>query len=180
MGLPWARRTKVDRYCNEMPIMNIESPPKKAMASMREAQPVTGIGLADPGRHRGGGAGGGGISLSLMIRYGFVGSLNTLASYSVYCLFLYLGAGYPVASLGALVFGIALSFVTLGRYVFLSRLKGRFPLFLMVWGVLYFVNIGIIGFVISLGIDAYRAGFIAAVPTIGLAFLLQRFYVFRR
>ena len=115
-----------------------------------------------------------------MIRYGFVGTLNTLASYSAYCLFLYLGANYAAASLGALVFGILLSFVTLGRYVFMSRLKGRFPMFLMVWTVLYFVNIGIITFVLSFGLDAYVAGLIAAVPTVGLAFLLQRFYVFRQ
>ncbi len=115
-----------------------------------------------------------------MVRYGFVGTLNTLASYAAYCLFLYLGANYAVASLGALVFGIMLSFVTLGRYVFMSRLKGRFPMFLLVWAVLYFVNIGIISAVFSFGVDVYVAGFVAAIPTVGLAFLLQRFYVFRR
>jgi putative flippase GtrA len=120
------------------------------------------------------------LSFGLIVRYGFVGAFNTLVSYSVYCLLLYLGANYAVASLGALVFGIMLSFVTLGRYVFMSRLKGRFPMFLIVWAVLYFVNIGIISFVLSFGIDAYTAGLIAAVPTISLAFLLQRFYVFRR
>ena len=122
----------------------------------------------------------GGISLDLIVRYGFFGALNTLASYTAYSLFLYLGANYAIASLGSLVFGIMLSFITLGRYVFMSRFKGRFARFLLVWGVLYFVNIGIISVVVTFGINAYGAGLVAAIPTIGLAFLLQNFYVFRQ
>ena len=121
----------------------------------------------------------GGITISLLFRYVIVGTLNTAASFGAYCLLIYAGMSYPVASLAALVFGIAVSFVTLGRYVFVKQLSGRMPKFLLVWTVLYFVNIGMIGLIISLGANAYLAGLIAAVPTIGLSFLFQRFYVFR-
>lgn len=118
-------------------------------------------------------------SVNLLIRYGFVGIVNTAISYGAYCLLLSIGANYAIASFGALFFGIILSFFTLGRYVFMSRLKGRFLKFLLVWGILYFLNIGTIGFVLSLGVNAYSAGFIAGIPMISLAFLLQRFYIFR-
>lgn len=118
--------------------------------------------------------------MALIVRYAFVGAFNTAVSYSIYVLLIYSGVNYAVASLGALVFGIVLSFFTLGRYVFLSRLKGRFRLFVLVWVVLYFFNIGTIRILLSFSADAYQAGLAAAVPTVGLAFLLQRFYVFRR
>ena len=114
-----------------------------------------------------------------MIRYGFVGTFNFAVIYTVYCLIIYIGFNYSVASLGSLVLGIMLSFVTQGRYVFMSRLSGRFPKFLSVWAALYFVNIGIISVILSFGANAYQAGIVAAVPTIGLGFLLQWFYVFR-
>lgn len=121
-----------------------------------------------------------GIPFGLIGRYGFVGGFNTAASYATYCLLLYAGANYALASLGALSLGIVLSFVTLGRYVFMSRLEGRFLKFLFIWVVLYFVNIGLIRLGLSFGLNSYIAGLMASVPTIGLAFMLQRFYVFNR
>jgi putative flippase GtrA len=116
----------------------------------------------------------------MIMRYVLIGAFNTAVSYLIYCIFIYSGVNYAVASLGALVFGVVLSFFTLGRYVFMSRLEGRFKLFVLVWVVLYFFNIGIIRLLLSFSADAYQAGLVAAVPTVGLAFLLQRFYVFRR
>lgn len=118
------------------------------------------------------------LSPVLLGRYVVVGLFNTAVSYALYCALLYAGVAYPLASLGSLLGGIFLSFVTLGRYVFLSRLRGRFPRFLMVWCGLYLLNIGLLNVLIKVGLDPYIAGIVAAPPTIGLAFLLQRFFVF--
>jgi len=118
------------------------------------------------------------FSPALLGRYLVVGLFNTAASYAFYCALLYAGAAYPLASLGALLGGIFLSFVTLGRYVFMSQLRGRFSRFLMVWGGLYFLNISLLNVLIGVGLNSYIAGIVAAPPTIGLAFLLQRFVVF--
>lgn len=118
------------------------------------------------------------FSPALLGRYLVVGLFNTAASYTFYCALLYAGVAYPLASLGSLLGGIFLSFVTLGRYVFVSRLRGRFSRFLMVWGGLYFLNIGLLNVLIGVGFNPYIAGIVAAPPTIGLAFLLQRFVVF--
>lgn len=118
-------------------------------------------------------------ALQFIARYGVVGAINTAVSYAVYCAFLFLSANYALASLGALAFGSVLSFVTLGRYVFVSRLQGRFPLYVLALIIVYFVNIGLIRLLMSLGADAYLAGLLAAPLTIGTGFLLQKFYVFR-
>jgi putative flippase GtrA len=117
-------------------------------------------------------------SPALLLRYLLVGSLNTAVGYGVYCLMLTAGLNFAGASLFSLVFGVILSFFTLGRYVFLSQLRGRFAKFLLVWAVLYIFNVTVIATVISFGFDAYLAGLIAAIPTLSAAFLAQRFFVF--
>jgi len=114
-----------------------------------------------------------------LLRYVVVGSLNTAASFGAYSLLLYAGWSYPLASLGSLIFGICLSFLTLGRYVFLSRLRGRFLKFIVVWSILYIANLGLIAIVLKFGAGPYMAGLLAAAPTVGLAYLSQKFYVFR-
>lgn len=117
-------------------------------------------------------------SPALLLRYLLVGSLNTAVGYGVYCLMLAAGLNFAGASLFSLVFGVVLSFFTLGRYVFLSQLRGRFAKFLLVWAVLYIFNVTVIAIVIRFGFDAYLAGLIAAIPTLSAAFLAQRFFVF--
>jgi len=119
-----------------------------------------------------------GMSPALVLRYLSVGTFNTAVGYGVYCFMLTLGLNFAGASFISLIFGIFLSFVTLGRYVFLSQLKGRFAKFLSVWAVLYIFNIAAIAAGMHLGANAYLAGLIAAVPTLSAAFLFQRFYVF--
>lgn len=114
----------------------------------------------------------------LLLRYIIVGSFNTMIGYGVYCLMLVVGMNFAGASLVSLIFGILLSFLTLGRYVFLSQLEGRLAKFILIWAVLYIFNIAAISAIMHFGADPYIAGLIAAVPTLGTAFLLQRFYVF--
>jgi putative flippase GtrA len=117
-------------------------------------------------------------SYALILRYVLVGSLNTTVGYGVYCLMLAAGLNFAGASLCSLIFGVIWSFFTLGRYVFLSQLRGRFGRFLLVWAVLYIFNVAAIAAIIRLGFDAYVAGLVAAIPTLGAAFLAQRFFVF--
>jgi putative flippase GtrA len=117
-------------------------------------------------------------SPAFLLRYILVGSLNTAVGYGIYCLMLTAGLNFAGSSLFSLVFGVMLSFFTLGRYVFLSQLRGRFVKFLLVWAFLYIFNVTFIAAIIRFGFDAYLAGLIAAIPTLGASFLAQRFFVF--
>jgi putative flippase GtrA len=114
-----------------------------------------------------------------LVRFLIVGFGNTIFSYAVYALGLFMGLPYWLASLVALVIGIAVGFVTQGRLVFRSSLEGRLPLFVTVWAALYGVNILVIRLLTDLGIDAYLAGAIATLPTVALSFALNRLVVFR-
>ncbi len=114
----------------------------------------------------------------LFIRFVIVGVLNTAFSFGAYALFLFVGLNYAVASLLALIAGIFWSFQTMGRLAFQSRLRGRFHLYVLVWAVLYGVNVGLIAMLMGIGLNAYIAGLLSLVPTASLGFLMQKRYVF--
>ncbi|KJZ18635.1 GtrA family protein [Loktanella sp. S4079] len=114
-----------------------------------------------------------------LIRFGLVGLANTIFSYGVYATGVYLGLAYYIASLVALLVGIVVSFFMQGRLVFRAQLSGRFSSFLVMWGLLYLLNIGLIRLFVTFGMDYYFAGLLAAVPVVVTSFILQKLIVFK-
>lgn len=114
-----------------------------------------------------------------IVRFLAVGTLNTAFSYAIYAGFLYLGLGYQLANLIALVLGILFSFKTQGRLVFKNTDNRLFGRFLISWVMIYLGAITLIGRIIALGFDAYTAGALALPFSIALSYLMQKYYVFR-
>lgn len=119
------------------------------------------------------------IDAALLMRFVLIGAINTGFSYSIYCLLVAWGAGYAAACFFALLAGIGWSFLTNGKLVFATTLKGRLPGFLAVWAFLYLLNIALIRLLLLAGANPYAAGLLAAFPMAALGFLLQRRFVFR-
>lgn len=119
------------------------------------------------------------IRQSQPVKFLLVGGLNTALCYLVYAGAIYLGFVYYFSSLIALAFGVVVSFFAQGRLVFQASLKGRFWRFVLMWGVLYLVNIVFIRLIAAFGIDYYFAGLVAAIPVVAISFLLQKFYIFK-
>jgi putative flippase GtrA len=112
-------------------------------------------------------------------RFLVVGAINTLFAYAVYAAGLFLGLNYAAANLVALVLGILVSFRTQARLVFRSHDDRRVVHFVVAWVVIYLCNIAMIRFFLSLGLDAYGAGFLALPFTAVLSFVIQKQFVFR-
>lgn len=115
-----------------------------------------------------------------VLRFIFVGTVNTLFSYLIYAGLLFIGLNYSLANLLALVIGILFSFKTQGHFVFLNpdnRLLGRF---ILSWGLIYLCTIIFIGRIIAIGLDAYSAGAFALPLNVILSFLIQKYFVFRK
>ena len=117
---------------------------------------------------------------SQIIRYGLVSVINTAFSYGMYALTIFLGVGYQGASLVSLVLGILFSFMTQGTMVFKGVSKMAFIRYLMVWCMLYFANVWLIGFLQQLSINLYVAGAIATMPIALMGYLFMKFFVFRK
>lgn len=115
-----------------------------------------------------------------LIRFVLVGVLNTSFSYLIYAGLLFIGLGFQLANLIALVIGIFFSFKTQGHFVFDNpdnRLLGRFVLS---WAVIYVCTITVIGQIIAFGFDPYAAGALSLPFSVALSYLTQKYFVFRQ
>ncbi len=112
------------------------------------------------------------------VRFLVVGTGVTAVSYAAYALGLAAGLSFRVASLLALLVGVAAGFVAHGRVSFMARLQGRIWRFAATCATLYFANITLIELLNWSGLDIYVAGLVAAALMAPAAFLLQRHLVF--
>lgn len=119
------------------------------------------------------------LTSSQFLRFVVVGTINTCFSYGIYAGMLFLGAGYAVANLVALMLGVLFGFKTQGHLVFRNpsnRLIGRFVLG---WSIIYLTTITLIGRLVAYGLDAYTAGALALPFSALLSYLTQKYFVFR-
>ncbi|CAB3760166.1 GtrA family protein [Paraburkholderia humisilvae] len=111
--------------------------------------------------------------------YLLVGGLNTLFGYGVFTLLIYLGCHYSVAIAGSTILGTLFNFKSTGALVFKSHDNSKIVRFLLVYGVVYCVNVLGVGMLIRLGLNAYYSGMIMILPLAILAYRLNSQFVFK-
>lgn len=114
------------------------------------------------------------------LRFVLVGIGNTAFSYGAYAALLFIGFEYRVASLLALVLGIAFSFTTQGNVVFRNATRVTLVKFVVAWVLLYIFNISLIALLMRSSMSAYLAGAVATVPVTLVSYFVLKFAVFGR
>jgi len=112
------------------------------------------------------------------LRFVLIGIGNTGFSYGAYAALLFVGYEYRVASLLALVLGIAFSFTTQGTLVFRNATRVTFVKFFVAWILLYLFNIALIALLMRASMSAYLAGAVATAPVTLLSYFVLKFAVF--
>lgn len=113
------------------------------------------------------------------IKFILVGIINTIFSYSVYALFIYLKMHYSLAALFGTILGVLFNFKSTGRYVFKvenNAVLARFIGVYIITYVLYVVALGIFNF---FRFDLYWAGLLMILPLSLVSYVLQSRYVFK-
>jgi putative flippase GtrA len=105
-----------------------------------------------------------------VLRFLVVGVVNTLFTYAVYAVCLFVGGSVGWASLISLIAGILFGFVTQEKIVFLGFGKWSFLKFLLVWALLYHVFVALVLLAESFGMNNYVGGALAT-PLIGRPFV---------
>ena len=113
------------------------------------------------------------------MRFLVVGGLNTLFSYCVFALFLWLGVPYPLAVLLASILGIFFNFRTYGAMVFGSHDNRLLLRFFGVYAICYLLNLAPLAWARHHGFSLYIAGAVVAIPMAFVAYTLNRLFVFR-
>jgi len=108
-----------------------------------------------------------------------VGILNTIVGYVLYALFIYLGLEYILSVLFATILGVMFNYKTIGKFVFNSKNKYSAIKFILVYVIVFIVNISVIKIFKIYGFNDYLAGFFAIIPASIVSFVLNKFYVFK-
>ncbi|KTD24157.1 MULTISPECIES: GtrA family protein [Legionella] len=114
-----------------------------------------------------------------IIRYIFVGILNTVFSYLLYAIFIFLGLQYAKALFLATVLGVLFNFQTIGRLVFNNSNRLLIFKFIGVYAFLYLINISVITLLKELSADFYLTGLVTIIFSAGLGFILNKYLVFK-
>lgn len=115
-----------------------------------------------------------------LLRFVAAGTFNTGVSYAVYAVGLYAGLPFAAANLLACIAGILIGFRTHGAFVFTDANSPRLWKFVLVWLLLYGVNVVLIKLFLELGLNSYVAGAVAMPFVIVASYVLNRFVVFKK
>jgi len=114
-----------------------------------------------------------------VIKYLFIGSINTVFGYGVYWGLLQLDVHFVIATFVSTVLGTIFNFFTIGRLVFNSKNNSFFYKFVFCVWFLYFISTGGIAFINNFDISYEIAGLIIIIPRAAIGFLLNKFWVFK-
>lgn len=117
---------------------------------------------------------------SQFLRFILVGGLNTAFGVGVYCLAIFIGLPYFVATLVSNVLGVCFNFITTGNLVFRNNDPRLIFRFVTAYVVIYFVNTFVVKLFIELGMNDYWAGIIATPVVAICSYTLLKYFVYRQ
>ena len=116
----------------------------------------------------------------LLIKYLFIGGVNTVFGYGVYWGLLQLDIHFAIAAFVSTILGTIFNFFTIGRLVFKSKNNRIFYKFVFVYAFLYFISAGGIAFIHNFDISYEIAGLIIIIPRAAIGYLLNKNWVFEK
>lgn len=117
---------------------------------------------------------------SEFIRFILIGIINTLFGVGVYCLMIFFGLHYFIATLASNVLGVLFNFKTTGKFVFENEDRRLIFRFVLCYMLVYLINNGVIKAILLTGLNEYWAG-ILATPVVALcSFFMLKHFVYKR
>ena len=98
----------------------------------------------------------------------------------MYCLAIFIGLPYFIATLLSNVLGVLFNFVTTGNIVFENGNPRLIFRFVLCYIIVYFVNTAIVRALIFAGLNDYWAGILATIPTALFSFFALKTFVYRK
>ena len=114
-----------------------------------------------------------------LLSFIIAGSINTLVSYSLFCLFIFLGLNHIVAITLSFCCGVIFSFQTIGRFVFRARNTKILVKFMILYISLYFFNVIFLEMLKHFSANWYLNGLITTIIAAALSFIINKLWVFR-
>ena len=114
-----------------------------------------------------------------VIKFIIAGMINTIFYFFIYSIFIFMGLDYKVSALLATTIGVFFSFKIFGKYVFYSNKNQLIFKFILIYSILYILNISLIYVFNKIFNDYYISGFMATLISAIVSFILNKFFVFK-
>ncbi len=115
-----------------------------------------------------------------LIRFLFIGCINTAFSYSLFCFLIAIKTPHVLAISLSYVCGVTFNFQTIGRFVFKSHNNRLIVKFVLVYLLLYIINLITIELVNHFIKNWYISGGITTMFCACLSFTLNKCWVFKK
>ena len=112
-------------------------------------------------------------------RFLVVGIINTLFYYTLYSFFIFIEVDYKLAVLFATAIGVFFSFKMFGKFVFNNNNNRLFFKFMLIYFILYILNISLINLFNNILNNYYISGLIATLVGAVVSFILNKLFVFQ-
>jgi putative flippase GtrA len=119
------------------------------------------------------------LEKSRPLRFVLAGVVNTGFSYGVYALALWAGLALAWSSLLSLVAGLAIGYLTQGRFVFRAPSAGSLARYVLGWACLFGVHYGVVSGLMRVGVHPLAGALVALVVIASLSYFVLRDLVFR-
>ena len=116
-------------------------------------------------------------NLKQFLRFIAVGYLNTLFSYSMYALFIFLELHYSLAALLSTILGVLFNFQTTGYFVFKNKKQNLLFKFILIYVFIYLIYLTGLSLLKNIT-NSYLAGIIMLPIIVISGFILQKHFVF--
>lgn len=113
-----------------------------------------------------------------LLKFLLVGVLNTAVGYSIFLIALWADLHYSLAIAVATVLGTLFNFKSTGTMVFRSRDNSRLFRFIIVYGLIYLLNLAGVALLLQFGLQEWLAGLCLLMPLALVSYLLNSRYVF--
>lgn len=113
-----------------------------------------------------------------LLKFLIVGILNTAVGYTIFLIGLQIGLHYSIAIAIATVLGTLFNFKSTGAMVFRSHDNSRLFHFIIVYCVIYFLNVAGVATLLLFGLQEWLAGLLLLLPLALVSYFLNSRYVF--
>ena len=111
-------------------------------------------------------------------RFLFIGGVNTLFGYSVFAFLIFIGLHYTIALFVGTILGVLFNFKTTGLFVFRNKSNQLILKFILVYAVIYLINVFGLTIFNRIGISNYIGGAIMILPIACLSYFLNKLFVY--
>ena len=117
--------------------------------------------------------------LNRLFRYYLAGGINTLFSYCLFAILLYIGFAYWAAVTCCYVIGLFINFKTIKFIAFNDSSRQSLQNFFIIYAGTCLVNILSLKGLMTLGINPYLGAWLVVLPLSLLVYFLNKKFVFR-